>query len=395
MPQSVARIPKHLLLDDASTQTESALIHSYPGSMPPFLASRLTERYSSPNELVFDPFCGIGTVPLEALRLGRKAVGTDLLPLAVEVTNVAATLPSVPALLASWSQVKEAHYAQATQFTSGISNEFLCPPKQVEALRKWFHPQTFHDIANLANAIYSISDFASQRVFRLVLASSLVSLSRRISRGVLHWGWIADNVIPVRSDLQTTNPMAEVSSRLDKLFAFMRGVNRGGSLATREVAFEHNWLFQGQPTANVPNHVDLLFTSPPYPYSIDYALSTRLSGYLLDLPFNDLRRHEIGARYKRKRKHKGTEYSAQIATALSMIGATVSPGGIAVLVLPDPEEYTSIVPFSEAEWISFIGHSLGGSWKLIESGVRVYAARRVVHSSRPERHDLILVFSKL
>jgi DNA modification methylase len=39
---------------------------------------RLINRYSNEGELVFDPFGGIGTVPLRALKLGRRGLMTEL-----------------------------------------------------------------------------------------------------------------------------------------------------------------------------------------------------------------------------------------------------------------------------------------------------------------------------
>lgn len=42
------------------------------------LVADLLALYSNPNDLVLDPFMGIGTVAHEALRLGRRAVGFEL-----------------------------------------------------------------------------------------------------------------------------------------------------------------------------------------------------------------------------------------------------------------------------------------------------------------------------
>jgi DNA modification methylase len=42
------------------------------------IVDRIITRYSNPGELVFDPFCGLGTVPLRALKLGRKGRGVEL-----------------------------------------------------------------------------------------------------------------------------------------------------------------------------------------------------------------------------------------------------------------------------------------------------------------------------
>ena len=44
------------------------------------IVERLIRRFSNPGELVFDPFCGLGTVPLMALRMGRRGRGVELNP---------------------------------------------------------------------------------------------------------------------------------------------------------------------------------------------------------------------------------------------------------------------------------------------------------------------------
>jgi DNA modification methylase len=44
------------------------------------IVDRLIERYSNPGELVFDPFSGLGTVAVRALRAGRRGRGVELNP---------------------------------------------------------------------------------------------------------------------------------------------------------------------------------------------------------------------------------------------------------------------------------------------------------------------------
>jgi DNA modification methylase len=41
---------------------------------------RCINRYTNEGELVFDPFGGIGTVPLTAIRMGRRGIMTELNP---------------------------------------------------------------------------------------------------------------------------------------------------------------------------------------------------------------------------------------------------------------------------------------------------------------------------
>lgn len=52
--------------------------------LPLDIVERLIVRYSNPDELIFDPFSGIGTVPFQAVKLGRKAIGTELNPVYFE-----------------------------------------------------------------------------------------------------------------------------------------------------------------------------------------------------------------------------------------------------------------------------------------------------------------------
>ena len=44
------------------------------------IVDRLIERYSNKGELVYDPFCGLGTVPYRAILKGRRGGGSELNP---------------------------------------------------------------------------------------------------------------------------------------------------------------------------------------------------------------------------------------------------------------------------------------------------------------------------
>lgn len=52
----------------------------HPAKMLPELARRAIETYSEPGDLVLDPMCGIGTTLVEAIHLGRRAVGIEVEP---------------------------------------------------------------------------------------------------------------------------------------------------------------------------------------------------------------------------------------------------------------------------------------------------------------------------
>lgn len=57
--------------------------HVYWAKKPANIVSYCIDNLSSPGEVILDPFAGVGVVPIEALRLGRKGIGTDLCPLSV------------------------------------------------------------------------------------------------------------------------------------------------------------------------------------------------------------------------------------------------------------------------------------------------------------------------
>lgn len=45
------------------------------------IVERLIERYSNPGEVVFDPFHGIGTISVCAIKMGRRSRGHELNPM--------------------------------------------------------------------------------------------------------------------------------------------------------------------------------------------------------------------------------------------------------------------------------------------------------------------------
>jgi hypothetical protein len=75
-------------------KTVSGLTHAfyrYPARFSPLFARSVIEAFTEPGEVVYDPFMGGGTTLVEALSLGRRALGTDINSLAVFITKVKTT----------------------------------------------------------------------------------------------------------------------------------------------------------------------------------------------------------------------------------------------------------------------------------------------------------------
>ncbi|MEU7474364.1 DNA methyltransferase [Lentzea sp. NPDC042327] len=66
-----------------STQRKNRYIRestAHPAKMLPDVARYAIAHYTEPGDLVLDPMCGIGTTLVEAVRLGRRAVGVEYEP---------------------------------------------------------------------------------------------------------------------------------------------------------------------------------------------------------------------------------------------------------------------------------------------------------------------------
>src|SRR5438067_1083017 len=66
-------------------------LHPYPAKYIPQIPKTLIQEFSSHGETVADIFCGSGTTLVEALLLGRNAIGVDANPLACLISEAKTT----------------------------------------------------------------------------------------------------------------------------------------------------------------------------------------------------------------------------------------------------------------------------------------------------------------
>jgi site-specific DNA-methyltransferase (adenine-specific) len=107
---------------------------SYLASFPAALAHAFIGRYSRRGDVVFDPFSGRGTTPLQASAEGRIGVGNDLNPFAhlltaakVEPAGRAATATRVAALRLGWTVAAADWTALAERVVSPDGGDVLVP----------------------------------------------------------------------------------------------------------------------------------------------------------------------------------------------------------------------------------------------------------------------------
>jgi uncharacterized protein YbaR (Trm112 family)/16S rRNA G966 N2-methylase RsmD len=90
------------------------------------------ERYSEPNEVVLDPFLGSGVTLLEAVRLKRKAIGFDLDPFSILITEATIKGTNLPQLEAEFNSIR-------TDMQSDIDALYpaICPQCKQHGITKY------------------------------------------------------------------------------------------------------------------------------------------------------------------------------------------------------------------------------------------------------------------
>ena len=79
----------------------------YFAMFPPSFAKETIIETTEPGDIVLDPFSGRGTTLLEALLNGRKALASDINPVAATISSAKATPPKLKSLLNRIEERKE------------------------------------------------------------------------------------------------------------------------------------------------------------------------------------------------------------------------------------------------------------------------------------------------
>lgn len=299
--------------------------HTYPARMHPATAARLV-RAVTPAEgaTVLDPFCGSGTVLVEALIAGRRAVGRDLNPLAVRLASLKtalwtdealAALPASATSIAALANERRARRAGATR---------RYPREDVEA----FDPHVLLELDSLRAGIAGLAPSDPARsALELVLSAILLKVSRQStdtgsgeSPRRIAAGYAA------RLFVRKTEELA------GRLGAFARERPAGAAAASVAVDDAGRLASVGAST------VDGVVTSPPYLGTYDYLAHHALRMRWLELDAGAFASGEMGSRRRYGRLEPAAARSAwetELGRALRSMARVCRPGGRVALVVAD------------------------------------------------------------
>lgn len=265
-------------------------IHTYPAKLLPNIPYFFLNNtyFSVENEVVLDPFCGSGTVLLEAILANKRALGSDANPLATLISRVKTYEYNCDEL------IKKSNYLKSTIYKSDI---ILAGLPKVVNIDFWFLPSVKGQLNTILYYLKKIKDRKTRDFFILCFSNCVKKVS------------LADQKIsvPVKIKGQESNKILfNISEKpnfvFDKFFEIIEeNINRfkrksiiGQSI--KESAIVSKDAKKLKKLNN--DSVDLIITSPPYAGAQKYIRASSLNIYWTELSkknsLRDLDKKNIG-----------------------------------------------------------------------------------------------------
>lgn len=135
---------------------------SYHGKLKPAIAHFMVSQFTNPGDVVLDPLCGVGTIPLEACLQGRVGIGNDLSEMAYIVSKAKLEKPEYKDCLLVLNALNK--FIELYKNTSEIEEDIQ---KYSDfgfngKLPSYFHPDTYREILCARKFFsYNIKDLSS------------------------------------------------------------------------------------------------------------------------------------------------------------------------------------------------------------------------------------------
>lgn len=352
--------------------------HSYPARMHPLSARRLVEDLSAKGERVLDPFCGSGTVLVEARLLGREAVGVDANPLAVRLARLKTRGGTADERERLIHFAKEAAALADARREARTGPSHRYPPSDIAL----FAPHVLLELDGLRLGIDRVPDDRARADLDLVLSSILIKVSRRASdtAGREEARRIAAGY-PARLLVRKTEELARRLAAIEAPLA----------AAPRPIVLEGD----ARELADVYDRsVSLIVTSPPYPGVYDYLEHHEARLRWLRLRADRFGEAEIGAR--RSLDPLGPEeglarWRRDIGDVLRALHRVMRPTARAVLLIADSVVAGS--PVFAADLLKSLAPRCGLSVTALASQERphFHGPTARAFAKRPRREHAILL----
>lgn len=309
----------------ASRDTLTHGFHSYPARMHPEIARILIPEFTRRDEIVLDPFCGSGTVLLEARVAGRQGFGVDLNPLGLRLSEVKCRAMDDEARARFSLMAKEIAERSEERVRSRVASRAPLPKSEVH----WYDGHVLRELAGIWEEIHAVEREDDRFAFEMVLSSIVVKFSRQTSDTNDE-----PTIKRIRKGL-ATEFFARKCEELVERWGALFGELDAESSAPRLFHGDARNLSKLMPRGVKANFV---LSSPPYGGTYDYYEHHRRRFAWLGLDARMLRDNEIGARRNTKTAKSGVKaWEEELSDVLRSIGSVLVNGGSAVLLIGDAD----------------------------------------------------------
>lgn len=245
------------------------LIAPYVGKIRPALARYLIETYAKPKSMVYDPFCGSGTVALEAWACGNKCFATDINDYALTLTKgKLAPFRSLDDALARLDKIN----ARLTK--DKANRKSLKVPKWVKC---FFHPKTLSEVLKWTSYLRKHREW--------FLMSCLLGILHHQRPGFLSFP--SSHGAPyLRSSKYPEDLFPQLYEYRD-VYSRLRAKVMRAYKNFPQLDFKiQRVVRRASPTNVIPprDRIHTIVTSPPYMKSLTYARDNRLRLWFLGKP---------------------------------------------------------------------------------------------------------------
>ena len=264
--------------------------HPFPAKFPPQLPEFMIRHLSDTGDLVFDPMLGSGTTLIEARRLGRRAAGCDIDPLARMIATAKLTVVDPDAALwVGHKVVTDARYEYRQNrhiLEADLKSRF--DEGTYKFIQYWFPLRQQLELVALVQQLEELPEDGTREFLKVVFSSTIIAKSGGVSlaRDLAHTRPHRD------TEKRPPSAFAEFDKRLKRNIATLskRDLFSASSVLTERDEGLHG-LEEGKGENSVAIHnasaadtglplssVDLIVTSPPYANNaIDYMRAHKFS----------------------------------------------------------------------------------------------------------------------